>query len=195
LLCIAAPLELTLPHGRLDLGCLPDFLGLPPAALDAASAANGCPRYWTLVENRTSFERVARQRATDEGVLWLPGFPPGWWQSAVARLLALAPAPARIACDPDPAGIEIALAAGRVWDAAGRVWDAAGKSWEADGLDWQPWHMDATDLARLPARKPLTPRDNERLIALIAGDLPDSLRALALEMQLRDSKGEQEGYL
>ena len=185
LLCIAAPLNLFLPQGRLDLAATPDFLGIPPAVLTAASGGDAAVRHWTLVENRTSFERVARRRAANEGVLWLPGFPPGWWQAAVARLLALAPAPARMACDPDPAGIEIAL--------------TAGKSWEAAGLDWQPWCMDAADLHSLTARKPLTARDLERLAALLAADsphkLPDPLRALALSLQAGGEKGEQEGYL
>lgn len=181
LLCIAAPLNLFLPQGRLDLAATPDFLGIPPAVLTAATGGDAAVSHWTLVENRTSFERVARRRAANEGVLWLPGFPPGWWQAAVARLLALAPAPARMACDPDPAGIEIAL--------------TAGKSWEAAGLDWQPWRMDAADLDRLPVCKPLTPRDHERLAALLAGNLPDRLRALALALQAGGEKGEQEGYL
>ncbi len=185
LLCIAAPIVLLLPQARLDLAATPDFLGIPPAVLTAASGSEAAVRHWTLVENRTSFERVARQRTENEGVLWLPGFPPGWWQTAVARLLALAPAPARIACDPDPAGIEIALSAGKVWVAA--------------GLDWQPWRMDAADLHSLTARKPLTARDLERLAALLAADspypLPDPLRALALTLQAGGEKGEQEGYL
>ncbi|MBS3935521.1 MAG: DUF2399 domain-containing protein [Sulfuritalea sp.] len=181
LLCIAAPVNLFLPQGRLDLAATPDFLGIPPAALTAATGGDAAVRHWTLVENRSSFERVARQRAKDAGVLWLPGFPPGWWQTAVARLLALAPAPARIACDPDPAGIEIALTAGKLWQAA--------------GLDWQPWRMDAADLTSLPARKPLTVRDLERLAALLSGALPDPLRALALALQAGGEKGEQEGYL
>ena len=185
LLCIAAPIFLFLPQARLDLAATPDFLGIPPAVLNTASGSDAAVRRWTLVENRTSFERVARQRTANEGVLWLPGFPPGWWQTAVARLLELAPAPAHIACDPDPAGIEIALSAGKVWEVA--------------GLDWQPWRMDVADLHSLTARKPLTARDLERLAALLAADsphqLPDPLRALALSLQAGGEKGEQEGYL
>ncbi len=181
LLCIAAPIYLFLPQGRLDLAATPDFLGLSPATLAVATGSDPGISGWTLVENRTSFERVARNRSNNEGVLWLPGFPPGWWQAAVVRLLALAPAPARIACDPDPAGIEIALTAGKLWEAA--------------KLDWHPWRMDAVDLSSLAARKPLTPRDRERLTLLLAGNLPEELYALALAMQAHDEKGEQEGYL
>jgi hypothetical protein len=181
LLCIAAPIVLFLPQARLDLAATPDFLGLSPATLAAATGSEPAVRGWTLVENRTSFERVVRGRSDNEGVLWLPGFPPSWWQAAVTRLLQLAPAPARIACDPDPAGIEIAL--------------TAGKRWEEAKLDWQPWRMDAVDLASLSARKPLTSRDRERLTVLLAGNLPEKLRAVALAMQARDEKGEQEGYL
>lgn len=181
LLCLAAPLILQLPRGRLDCNAVPDFLALTPATPEQTSAVEGHVGQWTLVENRTSFERVTRGRANDEGVLWLPGFPPGWWQTAVARLLALAPAPARIACDPDPAGIEIALTAGKLWEAA--------------GLDWQPWRMNSADLARLAARKPLTPRDRERLEALTATALPNDLRELAALLAASGEKGEQEGYL
>ncbi len=181
LLCLAAPLLLHLPRGSLDCNATPDFLALPPATLDATARAEYRLGHWTLVENRTSFERVARNRADDEGVLWLPGFPPGWWQRAVARLLILAPAPARIACDPDPAGIEIALAAGRHWQAA--------------GLDWQPWRMHPADLLALPRRKPLGEHDRERLAALAATAMPASLRALANVLAATGEKGEQEGYL
>lgn len=181
LLCIAAPVTLSGPRGRIDLNAAPDFLGLSPATLETFPHAESAARQWTLVENRTSFERLARARQPGEGVIWLPGFPPGWWQAAVARLLVLAPAPARIACDPDPAGIDIALTAGRLWQTA--------------GLDWQAWRMHPTDLADLPWKKPLTERDRERLAALLAADLPGSLRELAKAMRVGDIKGEQEGFL
>lgn len=181
LLCIAAPITLSLPRGALNLDAAPDFIALPPATLDAASAAQGQITGWTLVENRTSFERVARNRRVDEGVLWLPGFAPGWWQAAITRLLQLAPAPARIACDPDPAGIEIATNAGALWQAA--------------GLDWQPWRMSAADLAGLPRRKPLSEHDLRRLAALGDTALPPLLRDLAEALAAMGEKGEQEGYL
>lgn len=181
LLCLAAPLVLVLPRGRLDCNAAPDFLALPPSTLEQATVCEHHIVHWTLVENRTSFERVTRARGEGEGVLWLPGFPPGWWQSAVTRLLQLAPAPARIACDPDPAGIEIALTAGRLW--------------ENNGLDWQPWRMDAADLDALPARKPLTERDRDRLSTLLTASLPDGLRELATRIASSGEKGEQEGYL
>lgn len=181
LLCIAAPITLTLPRGSLNLNAAPDFIALPPATLNAANAVHGQIAEWRLVENRTSFERVARNRGADEGVLWLPGFAPGWWQAAVTRLLQLAPAPARIACDPDPAGIEIATNAGALWQAA--------------GLDWQPWRMSAADLASLQRRKPLSEHDMRRLAALRDTALPSLLRDLAEALAATGEKGEQEGYL
>lgn len=181
LLCIAAPITLSLPRGPLNLDVAPDFIALPPAMLDAVSAAHGEITGWTLVENRTSFERVARNRSADQGVLWLPGFAPGWWQAAVTRLLQLAPAPARIACDPDPAGIEIALHAGTLWQAA--------------GLDWQPWRMGSADLASLSRRKPLSEHDLSRLAALRNTALPPLLADLAEALAATGEKGEQEGYL
>lgn len=181
LLCLAAPIVLFLPRGKLDLDAAPDFIALPPATLEQTSGVDHAVRLWTLVENRTSFERVAKNRVANEGVIWLPGFPPGWWQTAVARLLTLAPAPARIAGDPDPAGIEIAMRAGALWQTA--------------GLDWQPWRMAPVDLARLPRKKPLAEHDRQRLTALQAAALPPMLRALAETLAITGEKGEQEGYL
>ncbi len=52
----------------------------------------------------------------------MPGFAPTWWLESVELLITLQPAPALIACDPDPAGIEIALQAGRLWKGARLAW-------------------------------------------------------------------------
>lgn len=122
LLLLAAPLTLTLPHGQLDLASCADSAALTPATLQAATAASGTISRWQLVENRTSFERVARQREHDAGVIWLPGFPPGWWRKAVGQILDLAPASAHIACDPDPSGIAIALKAAEPWHERNISW-------------------------------------------------------------------------
>ncbi len=182
LLLVAAPLTLTLPQGQLDLAGIPDFAALTPATVQAAMAASGMVNRWQLVENRTSFENVAKKREPDTGVIWLPGFPPGWWKCAVGQLLDLAPAPAHIACDPDPAGIAIAL--------------QAAEPWRERGLAWQPWKMSASDLAGLRARKPLTEGDKLQLDALRQKhELPASLSELLEWMLVRGEKGEQEGYL
>ena len=182
LLLLSAPLTLTLPHGQLDLASCADFAALTPATVQTVTAVSGTISRWQLVENRTSFERVARQRAPDAGVIWLPGFPPGWWHNAVRCLLDLAPAPAYIACDPDPAGIAIALKAAELWREC--------------GIAWQPWKMSATDLATLRARKPLTEVDRLQLGALRqATALPAQLAELAEWMLEHGEKGEQEGYL
>ncbi|MDZ7585145.1 MAG: hypothetical protein U0938_10000 [Thiobacillus sp.] len=181
LLLVAAPVTLHLPQGVLDLAACADFCALTPATLAAATSADCTPARWHLVENRTSFERVARTRAADTGVIWLPGFPPGWWREAVAHLLTLAPAPAAIACDPDPAGIAIALQTGALWQTA--------------QLDWQPWHMDIATLQSLPSRSPLNAWDQTRIAQLAQSALPDSLSALLGYMREHNVKGEQEGVL
>ncbi|MDP2112089.1 MAG: hypothetical protein Q8N48_09840 [Thiobacillus sp.] len=181
LLLVAAPVTLRLPQGVLDLAACADFCALTPTTLAAATSADGTPARWHLVENRTSFERVARTRAADAGMIWLPGFPPGWWREAVAHLLTLAPAPAAIACDPDPAGIAIALQAGALWQAA--------------GLDWQPWHMDIATLQGVPSRSALNAWDQTRIAQLAQNALPDSLSALLGYMREHNVKGEQEGVL
>lgn len=182
LLLLAAPLTLTLPRGQLDLASCADFAALTPATLKAVTAISGSISHWQLVENRTSFERVARQRDVGTGVIWLPGYPPGWWHSAVGQLLDLAPAPAHIACDPDPAGIAIALKAAQLW--------------QHRGIDWLPWKMSATDLAALRARKPLTEVDKLQLTGLRQiSTLPAQLNELLEWMIEHGEKGEQEGYL
>lgn len=182
LLLIAAPVELRLPRAVLNLAACADFCALTPATLAAAHAANGAPERWLLVENRTSFERAARTREAGTGVVWLPGFPPGWWCAAVAHLLELAPAPAAIACDPDPAGVAIALQAGALWQAA--------------GLDWQPRHMDVATLLALPGRSALNAWDSARIAQLRQTPaLPAEFVALLDYMQQHRLKGEQEGIL
>jgi hypothetical protein len=182
LLLVAAPVTLHLPQGALNLAACTDFCALTPATLAAASTANGAPARWHLVENRTSFERVARTRAADAGVIWLPGFPPSWWREAVAHLLTLAPAPAAIACDPDPAGVAIALQAGALWQAA--------------GLDWHHWHMDIATLKSLPDHSHLNAWDNALITQLQpTSNLPVTLAALLEYMQVYGIKGEQEGVL
>ena len=182
LLLLAAPLKLALPHGQLDLASCADFAALTPATVQAVTAASGTLNRWQLVENRTSFERVAKNRQPDVGIIWLPGYPPGWWLNAVGQLLDIAPAPAQIACDPDPAGIAIALKAAELW--------------REHNLPWQPWKMAAADLASLRVRKPLSEGDKLQLAALRQEPaLPASLGELLEWMLERCEKGEQEGYL
>lgn len=84
-----------------------------------------------------------------------------------------------IACDPDPAGIEIASQAGQLWT--------------AQGLHWEPWSMSVEHLASLEQRKPLTVFDRQYLNSLRTTDLPVELAELAQAMLDRGEKGEQEG--
>ena len=115
-------------------------------------------------------------------MIWLPGFPPNWWRKAVGHLLDLTPAPAYIACDPDPAGIAIAMQAGELW--------------QQRQLAWYPWKMGTDNLSGLTARKALTESDRLQLESLlVAGTLPAMLVELARWMLEHAEKGEQEGYL
>ncbi len=182
LLLLAAPLTLTTEQGDLALMSCADFAAITPATMQSVTAANGTVSRWQLVENQTSFERVAKQRDENVGVIWVPGFPPSWWCVAVGQLIDLAPAPAYIACDPDPAGIAIALKAAALW--------------QARDLAWHPWKMSAADLSGLRARKPLTEKDQLQLAALRNTNLlPAELLALSEWMLEKGEKGEQEGYL
>ncbi len=182
LLLTVAPLVLQMPRSQLDLAACADFAALTPATITNIQAVSGTVRHWHLIENRTSFERAARQRDADVGVVWLPGFPPGWWREAMGRLLDLSPAPALLSCDPDPAGIAIARKAAELW--------------QARGLEWQPWKMSVADLLTLGARKPLNETDRKQLAELRADPvLPPMLSELAEWMLEHGEKGEQEGYL
>ncbi len=181
-LLLSASLTLTLPRGQLDLSCHSDFAAITPDTLQNAVAASGLVRHWRLVENRTSFERVARQREHDAGVIWLPGFPPGWWCASVGHLLDLVPAPAHLACDPDPAGIAIALKAAELW--------------KERNLAWHPWKMSETDLAGLRVRKRLSDADRLQIATLQQEPvLPAAFFELIAWMLAHGEKGEQEGYL
>ncbi|MGB4811795.1 MAG: hypothetical protein WBP13_04855 [Methylophilaceae bacterium] len=181
LLYLAADLQLHHHNAMLDLSAAPDFSALTPATLLGMTHAVGAINTWMLVENRTSFERVAKARKPNEGVIWLPGFAPGWWKSAIEHLLQIAPAPAKIACDPDPAGIAIAL-------------DAIGL-WQKWTLQADVWRMGVTELQSLSVKKALNQYDMDMLNTLFAKDLPNQLKVLAEYIKLHNIKGEQEGYL
>ncbi len=180
-LLIAGPIRLHTAAGCIDLNASADWSALTPETIATALRCDGQPRVWRLIENLTSFERSARQRSPDMAVVWLPGFPPGWWQESMRLLIGGAPAPAEIACDPDPAGIAIAL--------------QAAKLWEALLLPWQPFAMRRDDLLAARQRKPLTERDRQQLTQLLAGILPPVLRQLADTQLEIGEKAEQESYL
>ena len=177
-LLIAADFTLTSDTGKLSVNALPGFIGLPPQAIEAINRIDTPPACWRVIENRSAFEKAAASRANGEAVMWLPGYPPGWWRAAVAHLLGLAPAPLAIACDPDPDGIAIALHAAELWQAAGQA--------------WTPWHMSATDLEALAHRRPLSDRDRGLLGTLRERTLPPTLATLADRMLELGEKGEQE---
>ena len=178
-LWLRAPLRLCRDTSVLDLRMVPDMIGLSPLTLGQLDAIEGDINAWLLLENRTSFEQVARGAGHHYGVLWLPGFAPDWWLQTVDQLLRLLPRPALIAADPDPAGIDIALRAGALW--------------QAHTLDWQPWAMDEATLAALTQHKPLNDYDRDRLVTLLAQPMPVALRQLAEALARENHKGEQEG--
>jgi hypothetical protein len=178
---LRAPLVLVTPDGRIDLGASADFMSITAATVGAALRMEGDIGAWRVVENRTSFERVARRCGRRDAVVWVPGYPPSAWRQALSRLVGFTPVSAEIACDPDPDGIRIALCVGEVF--AGR--DCA----------WSPWRMDAATIDVLPVRRRLTARDRTHLDTLLAGALPPGLDARAQWMREHGEKAEQEAYL
>lgn len=98
----------------------------------------------------------------------------------MTRLLQLAPAPAAISADADPAGIEIALAAAAPWVAAGLPWAATAM---------EPERLDRRGL------QPLGRYDRAVLDRLATAALPAELAALRDALNERGVKAEQEGWL
>lgn len=64
---------------------------------------------------------------------------------------------------------------------------------EDEGLAWAPDSMDADALARLPAKRELSPRDLALLDRLAQHALPAELASLLEAMRASGQKGEQEG--
>ncbi len=180
-LWMRAPLTLCFGDRKIDLSAIPDLIGISPETLKRLDGVAGDIGCWRIIENRTSFERAAREHGDTDGVIWIPGFAPSWWKESMRRILQCKPAPAEIACDPDPAGINIALDAGAVWQSC--------------GLAWSPWKMNVRELMQLDARLPLSSHDKVLLEQMTTRVLPAALREIANWMQAHGEKGEQEGYL
>jgi len=178
---LRAPFLLISDKGNLDLRGVPDCIGLTPGTIKRLNRIEGDVAKWCVVENRTVFERLARRKGSADCVIWTPGFAPDWWKKSVIRMLQLRPAPALIACDPDPSGIEIALQVGRIW--------------METTLDWEPWRMDVRTLSGLRRKKDLTDNDKERLKHLLLQTMPQTLKELCLWMLENGQKGEQEGIV
>lgn len=178
---LRAPLQLRLAGGVLALDAAGDAMALTPRTLLAAQGCTGDIGCWRIVENRTSFEQAALAHGDVDGVAWVPGFPADWWRDCMAALLARAPAPVRIACDPDPAGIRIALCVAQVCERA--------------GVRWSPWRMSAGDLRSLARTRALSDYDRAELARLRAMAASGAFCELMASLEQTGSKGEQEGLI
>lgn len=176
---LRAPITIVFDNGKLDLSVIPDCIALTPETLNQMIAYEGKLDQWLVLENRTVFERLARTLPAHTGALWVPGFAPSWWKRAVSAILHICPALVRISCDPDPAGVDIALDVGNIC--------------LKQGVLWEPWYMDKVTLSNLPREKSLAADDRIRLDRLLEMQLPESLRNLVEYMQETGVKGEQEG--
>lgn len=180
MLWLAGALRLQWQAHAVDLAPL-HCLGLPLADVLRTDAASAPVRWW-LIENRASFERQAQLRRPGLALAWLPGRPSAAWLQAMDRLLALAPAPAWISADIDPAGVDIACTAGALWNAR--------------GLDWAPHEMDPSQLLATVQHWPLNAHDHQLLDRLAQrAAMPAALRALCDSMRQAGRKAEQEAWL
>ncbi|MCD9006019.1 DUF2399 domain-containing protein [Luteimonas sp. XNQY3] len=177
---LRAPLDLQLPGGALSLGASPEMLALTPATLQSVRQVAGRVGCWRVVENRTSFEQAALAHGDVDGVVWVPGFPGNWWRDCMTTLLRLAPADVRISCDPDPAGIRIALCVASVC--------------EGQGARWSPWRMDGDDLRGLARTRALGDYDRAELVRLRDVRGSTVFEGLMHALEETGRKGEQEGF-
>ncbi len=179
-LWLAGDAALSSATATIDLRFAP-LLGLPCETITSLSALVNPPAYYWLIENRASFEKQALQRPEGCCLVWTAGRPANAWLRALQALLRLAPAPAWISADADPAGIEIAMAAVQPWRTA--------------GLPWEPRYMD-DELLREAKRLPLNTYDLRCLQRLQEEpDLPPMLARLAEAMRQLQGKAEQEAWL
>jgi hypothetical protein len=179
MLWLAGDASLQWGDQRLDLGPL-HCVGVPLEDVARAELFAQGTRYW-LIENRTSFERQARGLPAGVVLLWMPGRPSIAWSHAVRHLLRLAPAPAWISADVDPAGVDIACGVGALWDASGN--------------NWVPYRMGTKELRESSQRWPLNEHDRALLQRLCGREqLPDELRELCEFMTACGRKAEQEGW-
>jgi hypothetical protein len=181
-LWLAGEVRLKLEERWLDVGAAGDFIALTPATLDRLKAGATGATHYRLIENRTSFERIARAAAASEIVVWLPGYAPVWWRAAVGRFVDAIPLPARISCDADPDGARIAMHAGELWTAR--------------GIAWEPYAMLAEDAAGSRHKLALTERDHQLAMTLLQEPgLPPALKALLQWCVDHQCKAEQENWI
>src|SRR5581483_2512692 len=114
-------------------------IGLPASAIMHAVRSKP-PSAWIIFENRTVFDKACAL-LPNIGLLCVPGYAPTWWLDAVAALLDRLAAPAVIACDPDPAGIEIAARVIALWEKRTLAWRVVGMG--AAALEALPAHTRA----------------------------------------------------
>jgi hypothetical protein len=168
ILWLAGNVQIDFATATLDLAGVP-FIGLPQKHLECLTAVRGVQRHW-LIENRTSFERQSAQREPGVLLAWLPGRPSAGWCEAWSHLLRHAPMAVDISADADPAGVEIALAAGALCELAGCPWQARAME-PARLASGRPLPLNSYDLqtlARLQARTGLPPALADLVQAMVA---------------------------
>lgn len=161
----------------LSAALLQQGVALGPEALMSVSAVEGAIRSVRIVENLSVFQTLSQQ-ALPVLTIWVPGQPHQRWREAVRHLLSLLRVPVQIACDLAPSGIAVAMAAGQVAEQAGRP--------------WSPWRMQAEQLTLANGAQPLSEAEQTQLARLMGGGLPPLLHGLAMEMQEKQCKVEQE---
>lgn len=180
-LWVAGDASLQWEAGRMDLSAV-CIAGVSVSDILKLKGVNRAPSCYWLVENRASFERQAQSLAAGELLVWLPGRPSVLWMEAMAHLLRLAPAFARISADADPAGVDIACTAGALW--------------ETNQLTWEPYRMGVHELHSTGQRWTLNAHDLRLLEHLSERkNMRAELKDLCEAMKREGRKAEQEFWL
>jgi hypothetical protein len=178
---LAGDIQLKWEDRVLDLAPL-RCLAIPVEDILSVSAIRQAPDHWWLIENRASFERQSGQRPNRSLMAWLPGRPSQDWLKAIGQLLQLAQAPLKVSADADPAGIDIALTVGELWESHGQL--------------WEPYRMGIEEWQAVSQKWPLNDHDAALLHRLLVDSrLPRQMVELGKAMLTEGRKAEQEGWL
>lgn len=178
---LAGNIQLKWEDRALDLASV-RCLAIPVEDILRVSAISHPPDHWWLIENRASFERQSGQRPNQSLMAWLPGRPSQDWLKAIGHLLQLAQGPLKVSADADPAGIDIALTVGELWESQGQV--------------WEPYRMGIEEWQAVSQKWPLNEHDVALLQRLLDNtNLPRQMTELGSAMLKEGRKAEQEGWL
>lgn len=183
-LWLAGDIQIEIGGRWLDIGAACDAVAITPNTLVNLNSARTKASRYRLVENRTSFERLARLAHSNSQhiVIWLPGYAPSWWRSAVSQLIDVCSLPADISCDADPDGVQIAMQASTLWS-------------ERE-ISWNPMAMNVENVSNAKHLLKMNEHDMELAARLLrSSNIPLTLVEMLEWCVANGLKAEQENWI